>query len=585
MMLLALLPVLLPHALAVPAPRSLAVKEVFPAPRGWRVRSPAPAEHTISLRVGLSQGNFGALEDALYAVSDPRSTRYGQHLSKADVEGLIAPRPDSLRLVTEWLSDHGFTSDDISFPPARDWVKVDASVGKLEQMLDTKYHVWEHADGGDPIVRTTQYSLPVHLHEHIDVVQPTTLFARLGANHRSTVKIEPMEDLTALATPAPSCNSSITLQCLEDLYNINGYVPQAADRNTVGITGYLEEFANTVDLQSFFKSQKPAGANFTFETILINNGTNPQDPSQAGGEASLDVQFAFGLAFPTAATFFSTGGRPPFIPDLGTPRNTNEPYLDWVEFVLGLDSPPLVISTSYGEEEQTVPESYARRVCADFAQLGARGVTLVFSSGDGGVGDGDSNPATQECITNDGTNTTRFMAAFPAGCPFVTAVGGTHFIPEVAIGFSGGGFSDFFERPAYQDAIVSAFLDTVPQETYAGLFNRSGRGYPDVSLQSSRFQVFVGGRQFLISGTSASSPAFAGIVALLNDARLAAGKSPLGFLNPFLYQEGLAAFNDITVGNNPGCGTPGFNASAGWDPVTGFGTPDFSKLKDIAIQF
>ena len=63
----------------------------------------------------------------------------------------------------------------------------------------------------------------------------------------------------------------------------------------------------------------------------------------------------------------------------------------------------------------------------------------------------------------------------------------------------------------------------------------------------------------LISGTSASAPAFAGVVALLNDAMLAANKPPLGFLNPLLYGAGAAGMNDITVGNAPGCGTPGFN--------------------------
>jgi len=70
----------------------------------------------------------------------------------------------------------------------------------------------------------------------------------------------------------------------------------------------------------------------------------------------------------------------------------------------------------------------------------------------------------------------------------------------------------------------------------------------------------------LIGGTSASSPAFAGIISLLNDARIAAGKPPLGFLNPLIYSIGNRAFNDITVGNNPGCGTQGFFCVKGWDP-------------------
>lgn len=55
---------------------------------------------------------------------------------------------------------------------------------------------------------------------------------------------------------------------------------------------------------------------------------------------------------------------------------------------------------------------------------------------------------------------------------------------------------------------------------------------------------------------------------MLNDARISAGKPALGFLNPWLYETGYTGLNDITEGNNPGCGTEGFNATIGWDPGT-----------------
>lgn len=69
---------------------------------------------------------------------------------------------------------------------------------------------------------------------------------------------------------------------------------------------------------------------------------------------------------------------------------------------------------------------------------------------------------------------------------------------------------------------------------------------------------------WLVDGTSCVTPAFTGIVALLNDARIAGGKSPLGFLNPLIWMlkaNVTTAFSDITVGNNPGCGTEGSNVS------------------------
>ena len=79
-----------------------------------------------------------------------------------------------------------------------------------------------------------------------------------------------------------------------------------------------------------------------------------------------------------------------------------------------------------------------------------------------------------------------------------------------------------------------------------------------------------------MAGTSCFTPTFAALIALLNDVLLAGGGKPLGFLNPLLYQYGQIAFNDVTTGNNPGCGTEGFYAATYWDPVTGFGTPNWS---------
>ena len=114
---------------------------------------------------------------------------------------------------------------------------------------------------------------------------------------------------------------------------------------------------------------------------------------------------------------------------------------------------------------------------------------------------------------------------------------------------------------------MEAYLKTLGS-TNANLFNTTGRAYPDVSTQGSRFQVNVNGVIRSLNGTSASSPTFASMVALLNDKRLSAGLPPLGFLNPLLYSNASSAFNDITLGSNPGCGTEGFPAARGWDPVS-----------------
>ncbi|EJF62249.1 tripeptidyl peptidase A [Dichomitus squalens] len=585
-------------AAAVPSTAVHKVKENVVSPRGWTKRAPAPSDHIIELRIALPQPKFDVLEKHLYEVSDPFHERYGQHLTKEEVEALVAPEAESIHLVNEWLASHGIYEDDLARSPAKDWVHIKVPVSLAEEMLKTEYHIWTHDASGDSVIRTTSYSLPEHLHEHVELIQPTTVFSRTKSLKTSFRFSEAQEKSVAIAANAPpisvpsasgghvdaSCNQTITVTCILELYNAVGFKASATNGNQIGITGYLEQFANIQDLQTFFAEQRPDALNSTFKTILINGGENNQTLDEAGAEANLDTQFAYGLTFPTPATFYSTGGSPPFIPDVLTPDDSNEPYTEWLDFVLKQKTLPQTISTSYADDEQTVPVSFAKRVCAGFAQLGARGVSLTFSSGDGGVGDGEEDPALQECFTNDGRNVTRFVPLFPPSCPFVTAVGGTIHVPETAVFFSGGGFSDVFPRPAYQQLAVSKFLNKLAPGTYAGLFNPNGRAIPDVAAQADLFRIFLSGRPVSIGGTSAAAPTFASIVSLLNSARISKGLPSLGFLNPLIYAlqaTDPSVFNDITTGNNPGCGTPGFNATEGWDPVTGVGTPNFGKLKDI----
>ncbi|KAF7352412.1 Tripeptidyl-peptidase sed3 [Mycena venus] len=620
-MKLSLLPLFLFAAIsstfaAALSPRNLTlqVKESVTTPHGWTRLGRASSDSKIRLRIAIFQQDFAGLEKSLYDISDPDHHRYGAHFSKEEVAKFVAPPPASLALVDGWLTSHGIKESDLVRSPAKDWISVTLPIHLAERILGAEYYMWQHTSGDI-----------LYLHEHIELIQPTTMFTR---SKGMTPILYPEEDeplgsvipVTPFAKPHvdPSCTASVTLNCLMHLYNAVGYKPRATKKNAIGITGFLGQNANTQDLNSFYRDQLPAAANSTFKSVSVYGAINNQSMSAAGEEANLDTQFAFGISYPTPGTFWSTGGLPPWLPDDHTPvgklsypankcplmmmlshPDTNEPYLDWLDFVLRSDHIPQTISTSYGDDEATVPFTYATRVCKLFAELGARGVSVLFASGDGGVGDGNPNPATQQCRTNDGKRTRRFLPAFPASCPYVTAVGGTMSIPEVAANFSGGGFSDYFSRPTYQDHAVNAYLSKL-HGTYEGLFNHLGRvrrlsfliilvlkhvnqGIPDVSAQSRKFQIVWQGQRISIGGTSASTPTFAGLVALLNDARLAAGRPALGFLNPLLYKRGEHALNDVVAGANPGCGTPGFNATKGWDPVTGLGTPDFKKLLKVCV--
>jgi len=151
---------------------------------------------------------------------------------------------------------------------------------------------------------------------------------------------------------------------------------------------------------------------------------------------------------------------------------------------------------------------------------------------------------------------------------------------------TGGGFSEFVLSPSYQTAAVAAyFQSSIPKPPTQYTWPKN-RGYPDVSAIGARVLIVSGGAPTVAEGTSASTPIIAGIATLLNDVRFNTGKTPLGFLNPVLYTMATAApkaFNDITIGSNlctegDTCCEYGYYAGAGWDPVTGLGTPNFVEM-------
>jgi tripeptidyl-peptidase-1 len=233
-------------------------------------------------------------------------------------------------------------------------------------------------------------------------------------------------------------------------------------------------------------------------------------------------------------------------------------------------------------------QAQVARINAAFQVLGARGVTVFGSSGDGGShfsfgpfanpGGGAGSIAS---VLNE-ISCDFQMPVFPTTSPYITSVGGTSwagiFNPNpakpVAWTGSGGGFSWEFPAPPHQGKTVSSYLDSHKRDQgfpVPGVaFNASGRAYPDISAVA-------------VEGTSQSSPTMAGIFSLLMDMRLNAGLPPLGFIGPRLWKVGEAfpgeAFQSVDSGNTKTSCSTGFPASkASWDPVTGWGRPVWSGI-------
>ncbi|KAF2416085.1 tripeptidyl-peptidase-like protein [Tothia fuscella] len=555
-------------------------------PVGWEIDSTLLADSKLRFSVALTPLNEGLLQKALQNVSTIGSSQYGKYLAKDELQRLLQPSSFGTKAVIDWLKSASVGESDIQL--RGEWVNFVATVRQADMLMQTSFHTYRSlADKEITQIRTKQVFLPANLIPYIKLIHPTTYFTptRLRKSPVEQIRIASPEDIDA------SCRTQITPKCLQDLYRIKSVNPDPKTAGFIGVAGFLNELPGRNDLSQFAKESAPwaPAANFTTSSLL----GGAVDEKKYTSEATLDVQYTVPLTYPMRNHFYSTGGKGPLVPDLNFPTQAssmNEPWLEFFAHLLSLTNPaelPHTISISYGDEEQTLPVTYAKTVCEQIAQLGVRGVSVLSGSGDFGPG--------STCQTNDGKKTTRFLPFFPASCPYITSVGGTRGInPETAVAFSSGGFSDIWPQPWYQGKAVNGYLSKLGSR-WQGLYNPKGRGFPDIAAQGSAFRVIINGRRSSVSGTSASTPVVAAIIALLNAQRLNEGKPTLGFLNPWIYSLEGKGLTDIVTGGSRGCygksqysgantvNVPyaSWNATAGWDPVTGLGTPLFDQMLNL----
>jgi tripeptidyl-peptidase-1 len=197
-----------------------------------------------------------------------------------------------------------------------------------------------------------------------------------------------------------TCNTRVTPDCLSELYKFKSYAASTAVNATIGVSGFLEQYFRYADYSRFLQRFAPkAATEITFVSVngryfcsripprhtdSFVGGLNDQNSAVSSTEANLDIQYTAGILPPSIkTTYYSTPGRGLLVPDLDQPNpedNQNEPYLDYFTYLVGLDDKelPQVLTTSYGEDEQSVPPEYARKVCDMIGQLGTRGVSVLF---------------------------------------------------------------------------------------------------------------------------------------------------------------------------------------------------------------
>lgn len=248
-----------------------------------------------------------------------------------------------------------------------------------------------------------------------------------------------------------------------------------------------------------------------------------------------------------------------------------------------------IISQSWAASEVSLNDTAGQAEIAQWetfyqTAVTKQGMTIFGSSGDSGATD-----YTDASLSHASATPT---TSFPADSPWVTSVGGTTLQSSGSTysetvwndggGASGGGISRFFPAPAFQQSLPAS-----AQQLLGGK-----RGVPDVSAAAdprTGLAIYIAGQWTLAGGTSAAAPLWAGLMAVADQV---AGR-PLGDINPALYKiaasaQYSSAFRDVTSGDNSyngkGVSVQGYQATAGWDAVTGLGSPDAEKLIPLLVQ-
>ncbi|RXN17158.1 tripeptidyl-peptidase 1-like protein [Labeo rohita] len=384
----------------------------------------------------------------------------------------------------------------------------------------------------------------------------------VGGVHRFPPKGKDISKGWEGARPSRSCHLGVTPSVIRSRYNLTAKDVGTASNNSQAVAQFLEQYYHPADLAEFMTLF--AGA-FTHMSA-VERVVGTQGGGKAGIEASLDVEYIMSSGANISTWVFTNPGR----------HESQEPFLQWMLLLSNMSAVPWVHTISYGDDEDSLSDAYMNRINIEFMKAGLRGISMLFASGDSGAG---CRHLTKERNT--------FRPSFPASSPYVTTVGGTSFknpfkvTYEVTDYISGGGFSNVFAMPDYQVGAVQAYLKNVqplPPQTY---FSITGRAYPDLAALSDNYWVVTNRIPVpWVSGTSASTPVVGGILSLINDQRFLKGLPSLGFINPRLYKlQGKGLF-DVTEGCHLSClddkvEGKGFCASPSWDPVTGWGTPNY----------
>ena len=535
----------------------------------------------------LPQTNTAILEKLIIDRSNPNSENYGKWLSKDKIDTIIESDIKHFEIIHDWLSN---TISNYSCNRTADSLYCESTVANINTLFTTE--ILEYRNTNTKTIfysgRQMGYSIPRYLEHVIDIVLGIGDFPEY--THKS-MKTKQVKDDVYYISPLS----------LQKLYNMSDYKSDKVSSQTV-VEFQNDDCFNKQDLDYFLHDNGLAAVNVSKSDVIGTCDMNTQNPDV---EATLDIQYQLGVNTKTVEYYVSV----------------QDWLYQYANLLYNTSNSPMVNSMSYGWAEKDQcdpmvfpecyiggdPEVYAKRTNIEFMKLALRGITLLASSGDAGA----PGRTSEDCDETAPLNPT-----FPTSSPYVLSVGGTILMnptkidapaadasplckvhnciaggSELNCNFdrcmwtSGGGFSNFFNRPWWQEEASNKYLNSNVSFPPGKYFNKLGRAYPDIALAAHNYIIRVSGEYMAVDGTSASSPSVSGMISILNDLRVSQNKPTLGLVAPLLYDiysKCASCFKDLLVGSNNSTEDTdckyGYAATSGYDAVYGLGVPNFDEI-------
>jgi subtilase family serine protease len=509
------------------------------------------------------------LDRRLAALQDPLSPGFHQWLTPDEFGNCFGPSSKDIDAVTGWLKSHGFVIETIG--KGKSWINFSGTAADVKGAFHTSIHMYRvggrlyHANAENP-------SIPRGLADVVAGVASLNDFPRKPMHNSIRPADQPDYNYDGSHYLSPGDFAII--------YDVNALYSAGIDGSGQSIAIVGRTHPPGTEWASF---RNIMGLPVNPPQVIVNG----PDPGDLGGdedvEADLDVEWSGAVAknasilFVASMSTYATDGV-----DLSA------------QYIVDNNLAP-VMSTSFGSCESDLGTSENSFYSSLWQQAAAQGISSFVSSGDSGASGCDS--------PSDSTGSGRAVNGL-ASTPYNVAVGGTEFnegsggywntgngnwyvsvlsyIPEVVwnesganggsdLWSTGGGVSTVYSRPAWQAA--------------PGVPSGNMRDVPDVSLSAAGHDAYLVetlGALYAVGGTSASSPSFAGLMALVVQQT---GKRQ-GNANARFYQianaqygaGGNAVFHGITSGNNTVPGVTGYSAGTGYSCATGLGSVDASAL-------